>query len=1531
MRYSILILTLYLLPLHLFSGELLFHENKGQFPLQVKYKASLNNGALYVEQDQIVFLLHDPTQLEALKSSLHGEQHDKHAQENKRSQTSSYSLFNSHAFALKWTGANPNCKIRAEEPTAHHYNYFLGKDPAKWAKNIKAFRRLVFENIYPETDLILYQKEDQLKYEFIVKPGGDPQKIQIDYEGIEKLGLDHGRIRISTSVGPLYDQDLYCFQTDDSGNQHEIESSYRIIDQTVQFKLASYQLDDTLIVDPVLNFSTFSGSTLDNWGFTATYDQSGNSYGAGVVFGAGYPATLGAFQSTFAGGNAGGFGAGYYGIDISISKFSADGSTLIYATYLGGTEQEMPHSLIVDQANNLFVFGTTSSNDFPITSSAYDPTYNGGPEVIVDNVLRFLGSDMFITKLSVTGDALLGSTYYGGSSTDGFNDPTQAYGLMHNYADFCRGEIILDAAGDVYIASSTNSADLPIVGGFQSSFGGGGQDGCIAKFNSDLSGIVWSSFLGGAAADGVYGLQSNSAFELYVTGGTRSSSLSTPSAAMGVPAGDVDGFVAKVSNDGSSLEALSYLGSAAYDQGYYVQIDDQDKIFVYGQTEGNLPVSAGVFANPNSGQFIHKYSSDLTTLELSTVVGSGSGTTDIVPTAFLVNYCGQIYISGWGGNVNYWYGGGSTNGMPISADAHQAGTDGSDFYLMVLERDMAALNYATYFGSNTAAEHVDGGTSRFDKNGVVYQAVCAACGNTTAFPTTTGAYAETMNSPNCNMAVFKFDASSLTAGISTLNDTNACAGEQIVFFNSSNGGTNYEWTFHDGTVSLDQSPSKTYTEVGDWPVRLVVFDPTKCPASDTTYMTIHVAPIDTPQLNYTDTTLCFGETLTFNFSDTNTYVYIPDIGKSITSGDEVTIAPLADTYYTITIANSPCPASLTLPIKVIHPPAKDSVTMEICQGDTTGAKVPYQSDFNYRWIPSNNLSHIIDSVTFFPTDSTTYLLEITGRCGIDTLTYVIPVTEIEEVLVRDTTVCRGENVNLYVRGGTDYTWLGVPSGQEKDSTLSFAPDSTTRYEVLIEKNGCFETHPVNVTVIGARPQPDQFSEKVCQGVPVSMSYPLQNDFQYEWSPSAPQSFQNGTVVFSVSDTTTYLLTIRGECDTAEISYQLNPTIIEEFVVADTTVCRGENVSLYASGGTNYSWQGVPVGMENLSSLTFAPDSSDTYEVTLEKEGCTETHPVNVTVIGARPVPGEFEQKICQGDEIEFTYPQQADFSYQWSPSSPAYFQDGIVRFAPNDSTTYTLSISGDCGTAAISYNIPVTVINDTVFEPQTACIGDSMTLFAGGGQNYSWTPSDNLMDAQTGTPSFLITTDQVYTVSIEKEGCSVDREVPIKTFYKKPQTVNGSYTIQYGDKQEFGLLDEYSYQWTPGTFLSCQRCHNPVSEPDRDMTYYFTYTDENNCSITDSVKVNVIFELYIPNAFSPDGDNLNDVFYAYSHLIAEFEMEIFDRWGEQVFYSNDINVGWDGTLNQHPAQVDVYVYKIRYRRVHTRNVIEKVGTVTLVR
>lgn len=832
-------------------------ENKGQWPEQVKFRATTSVGAFFLQKDGYKMLLNNREDLKEMAERMHGHSHASGAVDSnlsyKSASTSNVNsdkfTLRSHAYEMRFLHASTSPQIIADKPLEAYNNYFIGNDPSKWASNCKIYQGVSYKNVYPGVDVRYYTSEGRLKYDIIVNPGASVERIAMHFDGVDGLEIRNERLIIKTSVDDVQELKPYTYQPLSSGRK-EISNQYQIKGNIVTFKLGSYDKTKTLVIDPTLIFSTFSGSTADNWGYTATYDNDGNFYGGGIVTNTGgsFPVSTGAFQTTFQGG----FSSDYGPWDIAIIKFNPNGTNRVYATYLGGSGNEQPHSLIVDAQGNLIIGGRTNSTNYPGT------LYGSGGNW-----------DIVITKLNATGTGLIGSRRIGGAGEDGVNVRTKmttsTLATNRNYGDDARSEVMLDAAGNVYLASCTRGGDFPVTAGaFQTTFGGT-QDGILIKTTPDLSTVLFSSFLGGTGTDAAFVLSLNPANgNIYVAGGTTSNDFPRTTAGTAIAqtfqGGETDGFVAIVSADGSNHIKSTYLGTSGSDIVYGIQFDRLGFPYVMGTytSPGAWPVRNAAYSNPGGKQFIAKLQIDLSDFIYSTVFGKTStplSVPDISPVAFLVDRCENVYVSGWGGNVNGGFvPGQSTSGLPTTANALRATSDGSDFYIFVLERNAIRQLYGTYWGAvnsqpDQTGDHVDGGTSRFDENGVIYMAQCGHCGRGGTFQTTAGAWSTTNKSSNCNLAAVKIAME--LAGVSTgvksfVNGSprrSGCIPLTVDFNDTLELGQQYIWNFGDGSpdeTTTTASNSHTYNNIGSYTVRLISVDSSTCNIRDTSYTTITV-------------------------------------------------------------------------------------------------------------------------------------------------------------------------------------------------------------------------------------------------------------------------------------------------------------------------------------------------------------------------------------------------------------------------------------------------------------------------------------------------------------------------------------------------------------------------------------------------------------------------------------------------------------------------------------------------------------------
>lgn len=865
-----------------------FVENKGQWDTSVRYKTDFKGGALILRPSGYRVVLHDKEDMKQIAAWFSA--HTDSTKNKKTANKLSKFILHSHAYEIDFLNANSNAAAEPDKPLGIYNNYFIGSDSSKWKTGCRVFNGVTYRNVYKNVDIRYYSDNGNLKYDIIVKPGADLSKIAMRFKGLSGMALNKfGNLEMKTTVGDVYQSIPLSYQVVNN-LKTKVKVAFELEGNTVRFKPAKYDKTATLIIDPTEIFSTFVGSLSDNWGYTATYDNEGNFYAGGIAFDAGYdPRNVGGYDQTYNGGDNS-EGAGPY--DMAIIKFNPRGTLALFATYLGGSGDEQPHSLIVDRSGNLVISGRTTSANFPATAAAFGA---GG------------SFDIVLAKLSADGRSLLAARKFGGTGSDGVNiSPKyiirdQSITTRRNYGDDARSEVIIDNANNIYLASCTRSSDFTTTANAFKKQLGGEQDGVFIKASPDLNNIYNCSLLGGNKDDAAFVLTINDVTgNIYVAGGTNSTDFAVraTNAPQGIvhnsyQGGQVDGFITAISADANTLLKTCYIGTDGNDMVYGIQTDKFGFPYITGTTSRAFPVYQSPFnANNNQvngKQFITKLNTDLTRVIYSANFGRGANVPDISPTAFLVDVCGNAYVSGWGGTTNHGYNPGqSTSGLSVTPDALQPQSDGNDFYFFVLEKEASSQLYGSFFGTLDPAgapDHVDGGTSRFDNRGVIYQGVCANCGKGGTFPTTTGSWspgnpAQTGNM--CNEAAVKiaFELSGIISSIRpSINgvyyDSSGCVPLTVDFTDTLALGKQYKWNFGDGSPQITTTvptTSHTYNNVGNYRVMLISIDSASCNVSDTSYITIRVRD-NIAQLGLQVAKLPPCES--FNYQFTNTSVPAP--------------------------------------------------------------------------------------------------------------------------------------------------------------------------------------------------------------------------------------------------------------------------------------------------------------------------------------------------------------------------------------------------------------------------------------------------------------------------------------------------------------------------------------------------------------------------------------------------------------------------------------------------------------------------------
>jgi gliding motility-associated-like protein len=1120
-----------------------FIENKGQWPSQVKFSAATENGRTFFESNAFTHHFFD---LSEIAKAHAGQEFEP--------------IMRGHVFRQVFRNAHPE-RVTADAFQQTRYNYFLGNDPSKWGRDCREAKGFRYQNFYSGIHLHVYQNEFFMKYDWEVHRGASPSQIQWSYEGTDDVRVEDGRLIVRTALGEIVEQIPIAYQLipmegEAAGNnppwKTRVDCAFVKNGNTISFRVGEYNTRYPLVIDPELIFSSYSGSFDDNFGYTATYDSQGNLISGSSAFGQGYPTTLGAYQTTWGGGDGQGTLAG---TDMAISKYDVSGTFLQWSTFLGGANDDLPHSLICNSNDELIVLGTTSSGNFPVTSNAFDNSFNGGANFAPFGVgVQYVnGSDIIVAKLNVNGNTLVASTFVGGTGNDGVNT---AAGLKFNYADEFRGEIDLDANDNVYVASSTYSMNFPTVNAFQSNLGGL-QDACVFQLSSDLSQMNWSTYLGGSDDDSGFSLAEDNAGNVFVCGGTQS--VDFPLAGNGYGqvfnGGNSDGWIAKLNPSGTSLLTSTYFGSNVFDQLYFIETDNADEVFVYGQTRAanSTFVVNAAFSQPNSGMLVTKFPNDLSSIVWSTVFGTGGGEPNLSPTAFLVDVCGKIYLSGWGGAVNEYSTteAGYTTGLLTTPDAYQTTTDGSDFYLLVLEADASAVTYASFFGGNISAEHVDGGTSRFDRKGIIYQSVCAGCGGNDDFPIFPPNAVSAINNNSCNNGVFKYDFQ-LPLTVANFNAPPLlCEGSTIQLVSTSSLAASVQWHFSDDNSTVfGNSVVHTFNTPGTFTITLTAQNPVTCNAVDTISRTVTViAPIVE---TLADVTVCSGVPVQLGqvSADPNAvYSWTPNDGNlSDVSGPLPIFTGTASATYQLLVQHDVCTDTLTQNVVVPQ--------LELTLPSDTSLCVPDNVDLNaivspssgsLIWSASSDFSNPLNSntqdlsINVFVNGMQTYFAQLTSQgCTVEDSVSVFMVGD-QATIQGDFTACYGDTVSLSVLNPNptfNYQWQSnaqLLSGQGTSVVEIIITNATEVSVSAATPSGCFAQDTVQVSVSALNASTINVSATpavVLEGTIVQLNAsPVNAGYNYAWTPSFGLNNSNiyNPTAFVEATTTYYISVADGDC------------------------------------------------------------------------------------------------------------------------------------------------------------------------------------------------------------------------------------------------------------------------------------------------------------------------------------------------------------------------------------------------------------------
>ncbi len=460
--------------------------------------------------------------------------------------------------ALEVTFDSPARPCRFEvEGTPAHVSFIRGGDRKRWVTGIPAYPRVRCRGLYAGVDALFYTHDGHLEYDLILAPEANPARISFRLSGMKSVRLDPaGALRIETAHGIFTHHRPAAWQLGPQG-RHPVTAEYRIRGRDrVEIALGPHDPGKELIIDPVVSFSTFLGGSGPDEARGLAVDAQGNVYVAGTTQSADFPATNPVLPPP----------AQFPG-DVFVAKLAPDGARLIWAVYIGGSRTDVATDLAVDPVGNVLVVGYTDSLDFPTTSGGFRTSAPGDG----------ISPDGFVLKLNPQGTGFVYSTYLGGIESD----------RIHGVA--------LDREGNAYLAGATNSDNFPSTrGSFRSTRCPGlGLDAFLVKLNAAGSTLLSVNFLCGSSHEEALDVAVDAQGGAVAVGYTTSGDFPVTAGALSRERrSKLDGFVAKLSADGSALAYSTYLGGSADDVATSVALDGTGRMYVAGYTRSlDFPVT----------------------------------------------------------------------------------------------------------------------------------------------------------------------------------------------------------------------------------------------------------------------------------------------------------------------------------------------------------------------------------------------------------------------------------------------------------------------------------------------------------------------------------------------------------------------------------------------------------------------------------------------------------------------------------------------------------------------------------------------------------------------------------------------------------------------------------------------------------------------------------------------------------------------------------------------------------------------------
>lgn len=701
--------------------------------------------------------------------------------------------------------------------------------------------------------------------------------------------------------------------------------------------------------------------------------------------------------------------------------------------------------------------------------------------------------------------------------------------------------------------------------------------------------------------------------------------------------------------------------------------------------------------------------------------------------------------------------------------------------------------------------------------------------NPVASPTVTTTYTVTVTANGCTAT----DQVIVSVGNVIANagqDVSICVGNSTNL--SASGGTSYQWTPQIGlsnpTIANPiASPTVTTTYT-------VLVSNGACTATDQVVVTVNSATANAGN----DVTICNGSFTQLNASGGSSYAWTPATALSNSTIANPTANPTSTTTYTVVVTNNGCTATDQVTVTVNTANAVASADQSICAGGSTTLFA--SGGGTYSWSPSTGLNNAnIANPTASPIATTTYVVTVTinGCTASDNVT--ITVNNVIANAGSDQTICLGSNTQLSANGGSSYSW--TPSTGLNNSNIAnptATPTATTTYTVLVSSNGCTATDQVTINVNSVNASAGS-NTNICVGSSTQLL--ATGGTSFAWTPATGLSNPNiANPIASPGTTTTYSVTVtNGNC-TSSAQVTVNVTNLTVNAGNDVVICPGQSGQLTATSTPNVTYLWSPstgLNNANISNPTASPTQNTTYTVVVTQNGCTASDQVAVNINNFTANAG-LDVTVCPTNSVQLN--ATGGTSYSWTPStglSSTTISNPLA--SPSVTTAYTVVVTnGNCTQSDV---VIVTVGNVVANAGSdiTLCSGQTNTLIASGGSNYSWSPATGLSNANIANPIVSVSQTTTYTVTVSSGTCISTDQVTVTVIPGITANAGSDLTVCSGQSVILNGQGGTTFSWSPSTGLSNPNIANPSANPTQTTAYVLT-SSNGTCSDIDTVVVSVI-------------------------------------------------------------------------------------------